>query len=91
MSGMSWMAYGLVDCLERKRQPGRLEGCRCAFGEDCRHTWTRLDPRHPDIPLQVDYLFASQALAEQLTACEALPPPDWKTYSDHTPIVAKFS
>lgn len=82
--------YGLVDCLEEKRESGRLDGCRCVFGDDCRHSWTRLDPNHPDIPLQVDYLFASPALADRLTSCEALPPPEWKTYSDHSPIIATF-
>jgi len=83
-------AYGPVDCLEKVRQPGRLENCRCVFGEDCMHTWSRLDPNHPDIPFQVDYLFASPALAERLKSCEALSPPEWQRFSDHSPIVATF-
>jgi endonuclease/exonuclease/phosphatase family metal-dependent hydrolase len=81
-------AYGLVDCL-RKMSPGPLEGCTCSFGDDCRHTWTRYDPQHPQ--LQVDYLFASEALAERLKSCEALSPLDWLEYSDHSPIVATFA
>jgi hypothetical protein len=82
--------YGLVDCLDAKREPGRLEGCRCTYGDECRHTWTRLDPSHPEMRLQVDYLFASAAIGEWLTSCEALPPPDWARYSDHSPIIATF-
>jgi endonuclease/exonuclease/phosphatase family metal-dependent hydrolase len=82
-------AYGLIDCLERKRAPGRLANCRCVL-EDCTHTWTRLDPSRPEIPLQVDYLFASPTLAERMRTCTALPPPEWKDYSDHSPIIATF-
>ncbi len=84
-------AYGLVDCLERVRPPGRLEGCTCSLGEDCAHTWTRIDPRHPRIRYQMDYLFASPALADRLVHCEALSPTEWSRFSDHSPIVATFA
>jgi endonuclease/exonuclease/phosphatase family metal-dependent hydrolase len=78
-------AYGLVDCLQEKRKPGRRE-CRCTL-DICTHTETRLDPTHPG--LQVDYLFASPALAERpLTSCKALPRSEWQEYSDHAPIIA---
>jgi hypothetical protein len=79
----------LIDCLEQKRAPGRLRDCPCVLDE-CAHTWTRLDPSRP--ALQVDYLFASSALAEpgRLRSCEALPPPEWQEFSDHAPIVATF-
>jgi endonuclease/exonuclease/phosphatase family metal-dependent hydrolase len=83
-------AYGLVDCLQQMRPPGRLEGCRCSFGDDCMHTRTRLDPRHPDIPYQMDYMYASPALAERLERCDVLAPADWPSPSDHFPIVATF-
>jgi endonuclease/exonuclease/phosphatase family metal-dependent hydrolase len=80
-------AYGLVDCL-RKMSPGPLDGCTCVLGDDCRHSWTRFDPGHPQ--LQVDYLFASGPLADRLETCEALAPPEWLEYSDHGPIIASF-
>jgi hypothetical protein len=82
--------YGLVDCLKLARKPGRLKNCTCVFGKKCQHTWTRRDPNNPRIPYQMDYLFASIALAKRLTKCEALPPDDWKEYSDHSPIIASF-
>lgn len=83
-------AYGLVDCLEAKRPPGRLEGCPCSLGEGCTHTRTRLDPRYPGVPYQMDYLYASPALAERLASCEALSRDESPSPSDHYPIVAMF-
>lgn len=83
-------AYGLVDCLEKVRKPGRLANCRCVYGDGCTHTWTRRDPKQPEIPLQVDYLFASATLAERLRACDALSPLEWQRFSDHSPIVTTF-
>jgi hypothetical protein len=83
-------AYGLVDCLRKTRDRGRLANCTCPDGDDCQHTWTRLDSGDPGRPLQVDYLFASAAMAERLETCEALSPPDWQEFSDHAPIVATF-
>ena len=80
-------AYGLVDCLAmKKREP--LVGCTCDLGDQCRHSWTRLDATHPK--LQVDYLFASRPLARKLDTCEALPPPEWADFSDHSPVIATF-
>jgi endonuclease/exonuclease/phosphatase family metal-dependent hydrolase len=83
-------AYGLVDCLEAKRRPGRQEGCPCSLGEGCTHTRTRMDPRYPDVPYQMDYLFASPALAERLVTCEALAHDVRPSPSDHFPIAATF-
>jgi uncharacterized protein (DUF58 family) len=83
-------AFGLIDCLEAKRRRGRLEGCPCSLGTRCRHTRTRLDPRYPGIPYQMDYLFASRDLAELLTSSEALDHERWPSPSDHFPIVASF-
>jgi endonuclease/exonuclease/phosphatase family metal-dependent hydrolase len=81
-------AYGLVDCLELDRPPGRLHDCTCTFGENCSHTMTRLDPSHPG--LQVDYLFASAELAGRLDTCRTLPLDQWQDVSDHAPIIATF-
>lgn len=83
-------AYGLVDCLAAKRPPGRVAGCRCAFGDECTHVRTRLDRRWPHIPYQTDYLFASNDLAERLLTCEAISSSTVHAISDHTPIVATF-
>jgi hypothetical protein len=83
-------AYGLVDCLEAKRPPGPLEGCPCGLGEGCNHTRTRLDRRYPDVPYQMDYLYASPALAKRLVNSEALSHDVWPSPSDHYPIVAMF-
>jgi hypothetical protein len=83
-------SYGLLDCLREKRQRGRLADCTCPDGDDCQHTWTRLDSSDPQRPLQVDYLFASKDLSKRLDTCEALHPPDWLEFSDHAPIIATF-
>lgn len=83
-------AYGLVDCLEARRPPGRLAGCPCSLGEGCTHTRTRIDPRYPDVPYQMDYLFASPALSERLVSCRAFGHEEWPSPSDHFPIVATF-
>lgn len=93
-------AYGLKDCLAKWREEKDLppmEGCRC---EDtpCRHTLTRLTPNEPgaDVPwrerypIQVDYLFASEALANRLDEVVEIPAEEWEPYSDHRPVIAKF-
>jgi hypothetical protein len=81
-------AYGLVDCLEAKREPGRINGCPCSLGDECRHTRTRIDPRRPEVPYQMVYLFASKSLVGRLTRCEALA--SSHEPSDHFPISATF-
>lgn len=85
------MAFGLVDCLKETRKPGRLKDCPCSLGKGCTHTRTRVDPRYPHIPYQMDYLFASRELAKRLKSCQALDSPAWRKRSDHFPIVAAFS
>lgn len=93
-------AYGLIDCLaqeRKKRNIPPLAGCRCG-DDDCTHTLTRLIPNKKGkaipwqkrVPYQMDYLFASSALAKRLDSCFALPPEEWEEYSDHSPIVARF-
>src|SRR5918996_5820133 len=84
--------FGFVDLLNeglKRSDPrrGRLAGCRCSFGEDCRHVWTYRDVRNPTVPYQDDYLFASPALMERLVECKALEfRPNWP--SDHVPVTA---
>jgi len=85
-------AFGLVDCLvanPTRDNRGRLQDCPCSFGPECRHTRTRIDRQHPEIPYQMDYLFASPALAERLVKCEALDLGS-DSPSDHFPIRATF-
>ena len=92
-------AYGLVDCLARWRKEKRLPrmpGCRCE-DEDC-HTLTRLTPNKPGAELpwqertsaQVDYLFASEPVADRLDEVVEIPPEKWERFSDHSPIITKF-
>jgi Endonuclease/Exonuclease/phosphatase family len=83
-------AYGLVDCLA-ERAKGPLKGCPCQKLSErpCRHTLTRLIPGD-DTPYQEDYLFASQALAGTLDDCFALEPEEWRSFSDHAPIIGTF-
>jgi endonuclease/exonuclease/phosphatase family metal-dependent hydrolase len=83
-------AYGLVDCLQSMRPEGRLEGCGCVYGDECRHTRTRKDRRFPAVAYQTDYLFASPKLASHLVSCKALATDEWFSISDHAPIVAEF-
>ena len=70
--------------------PGRLPGCPCAEGDNCTHVRTRRDPRHPRVPYQTDYFFASPKLASSLRQCEVLASDEWFSISDHAPIVADF-
>lgn len=93
-------AYGLVDCLatwhEKMKLPP-MRSCRCD-DEPCRHTLTRLTPNRRDSdapwwerdPIQVDYLFASEALAKQLDEVVEISPDEWERYSDHRPVIARF-
>jgi hypothetical protein len=86
-------AFGLVDCLVAalaQRRYRALKGCPCSYGEACRHTRTRLDRNHPEIPYQMDYLYASPRLAERLLTCEAVDLGDGSP-SDHFPIRATFA
>jgi endonuclease/exonuclease/phosphatase family metal-dependent hydrolase len=83
-------ALGLVDCLSAMRPEGRLEGCPCTLGDGCTHTRTRLDPRWPHVPYQMDYLWASRQLAKRLRSCTALATDEWFAISDHAPLVAEF-
>lgn len=83
-------ALGLLDCIDKHRAPGRLLDCKCSYGDECRHVRTRRDPRWPAIPYQTDYLFASSALADRLTASSVLAEDKYFQVSDHAPLVADF-
>ncbi len=83
-------ALGLIDCLQKMRIPGPLEGCPCGKGDACTHVWTRRTPSNPDLPGQIDYLFATPNMAECLVSCTALATDEWFAISDHAPIVADF-
>ncbi len=83
-------ALGLGDCIRAKRLPGRLEGCKCVYGEDCAHVRTRRHAASSEILYQTDYLFASPRLMSSLVACEVLATDEWFAISDHAPVVADF-
>ena len=82
--------YGLTDCVSAMRAPGRLQGCQCTEGEGCTHVRTRRDPRHPHVPYQTDYCFATTGARLRLVSCEVLASDEWFALSDHAPIVADF-
>jgi hypothetical protein len=90
--------YGLRDCLDvtlpedRYEDPVRradMDNCPCNRREMCRHTRTFYSRKHPEIPYQDDYLFASTALADHLVSCHAQTVAR-ASPSDHAPIIAEF-
>jgi hypothetical protein len=93
-------AYGLVDCLAERRDENAVPAPTNPDSEDKPrgYTLTRLIPNKAGehIPrqdrrhLQVDYLFASQGLADRLDAVIEISPDEWERYSDHRPIIAMF-
>jgi endonuclease/exonuclease/phosphatase family metal-dependent hydrolase len=58
--------------------------------EEWRHVRTRLAPGMPDVPLQVDYVFASEPLVRAPLTCDVLDESEWVAFSDHAPILATF-
>ncbi|MGF0117443.1 endonuclease/exonuclease/phosphatase family protein [Promicromonospora sp. Marseille-Q5078] len=84
-------AYGLeaVGPFRPDGEP-RLDRCSCPDAE-CRHVNTFLyRSDRGSRPHQLDYVFATPALRDRLTACWADPDPDWPTHSDHRPVLASF-
>lgn len=81
-------AFGLRDCLDLHRAPGRLDRCWCDQGEDCRHIRTQFHGRSTK-PWQNDYVFASDALvnAERISSARVLDEPEWRQYSEHLPLM----
>jgi len=62
-------SLGLVDIVDRflHEDRGPLAGCPCEDAA-CHHVRTRRDARHPEVPWQNDYVFASPALAAPLSS-----------------------
>ena len=78
-------ALGLRECLEAKWTPERaVPDCPCGLGVECRHVQTKKDDKY-----QMDYLFASDSLA--LDDCFRLDSQPWREYSDHAPVLARFT
>ena len=58
--------------------------CPCGQGDACRHVQTKKSDKY-----QTDYLFASESLA--LDECFTLENHPWRDYSDHAPVLARFT
>ena len=83
-------AYGLVDCLDRFRSPGRLDHCPCELGAECRHIRTFQRAGSPYAYMD-DYLFATAGLASELIAAGVARDWTWDPeLSDHAPLVAQL-
>lgn len=82
----------LVEATGETRNP--LEGCTgCDLGSKCCHVWTHKNGNSPNAARQqIDFLFASRALAEELhnVAAGVNDFPDAWDVSDHAPILAEF-
>lgn len=86
----------MVDLIEASgADRGPLPGCSgCDLGNSCCHVWTHKNGNSPNAARQqIDYLFASPALAEDLidVAAGIGDFPDAWEMSDHAPVVAEFS
>ena len=81
-------AYGLDDVLAQGVDParGRLPGCPCEHGDQCRHVWTfRKDAR--EVAYQDDYVFATPGLISMASVPEVW---DWQSgLSDHAPLAVQ--
>jgi len=77
-------AFGLHDCCDLFRNPGRLDGCDCLDGDDCRHVRTQYHPRSGR-PWQNDYVYASDALiaGSQVASCRVDDDPTVRSLSGH--------
>jgi hypothetical protein len=84
-------SYGMVDCLQADKDTPRhpLPGCPCGDPVGCRHVRTCRDAAGR--PLQTDYLFASQGLADALHGCTTIDGNDVWSASSHCPVVATFA
>jgi endonuclease/exonuclease/phosphatase family metal-dependent hydrolase len=58
--------------------------CPCDQGAACRHVQTKKDDKY-----QMDYLFASESL--NLDDCFPIESQPWGEYSDHAPVLARFT
>jgi hypothetical protein len=69
--------FGMVDCLEQ-----------CQKDHLPIQTWR--SSRKPNIPWQLDYIFASKSVAKHLVSCDVVNNPSPYDFSDHNPVVAVF-
>lgn len=85
-------AFGLMDLCDISRPAGRLEGCDCPDGDDCRHTRTQYHPRS-EKPWQNDYAFASVELVDTgvFQSAAVLDQAPWASPGKHLPLVLEFS
>lgn len=67
------------------------QGCPCAQAPDCGHVQTHRHNRSSK-PWQIDYLFATEALVDNLVSVDVIQDgdPDPWSFSDHCPIAATF-
>jgi hypothetical protein len=79
-------AFGLIDVMNKFRTAGRLEGCGCSLGENCRHIRTQYHGNSRR-PWQNDYVFAAAALMPKITSVEVVDRDDLRPLSGHLPIV----
>ena len=82
-------SYGLTDCIDAHlpQERGRLEGCPCEFGDDCRHVWTHKRAKSKSA-YQDDYVYASAGVSSRVVRAEPDPEWDWDLgISDHIPLV----
>lgn len=85
--------FGFHNCLAEMLPPDRgpLEGCPCGPRPDCRHVRTLRQNNRPDgDPVQVDYIFASDAIVDRVVSCQPLGIEEAWSLSDHCPVVATF-
>jgi endonuclease/exonuclease/phosphatase family metal-dependent hydrolase len=84
----------VIDATSSWREP--LPNCtECGLGDECGHLWTHKNgPIDKNgIPQQLDYIFISEDLADDLTdvAGGIQSFPDAWQYSDHAPVIADFN
>ena len=85
-------AYGFQDCLEHHlpKNRGRLIGCPCGHGDECRHVRTYRKSGSAS-SYQDDYLFATRPLAGLLRSAQVDPNWNWNSpISDHAPLIAEL-
>jgi len=84
--------FDLVEVTGNLRGP--LDGCSgCDLGDECCHVWTHKNGNSPNAARQqIDFLFASRSLAEELSGIAAGIDdfPDAWDVSDHAPILVEF-
>lgn len=78
-------AWRMADALVHTRASRpRLQGCRCADGENCAHVQTFRTGS------QLDYAFISASLLTEMTAAHVVRSADASQLSDHSPVVVEL-